>query len=769
MGLGRLPWFERVTLGASGLTLALALSAWGLMRFGAFSLGRVLGVVAVLAVVLGGLAWQRRRNPTDPPPREPRHVFVALALCAAFGVLYAWYPTYFLLGGQDPGPYLAFAARIAKTGSLNLDVPTIAEWARAHPGMLRDFPGIYGDLADPRGSDPLQAQFLHLFTAYDAIFFTLGRVEGAVRANAWLAVLCLATSFALIRRLASPLAAFGLLIALGVNPAFVWASRITLTEMLALWLNLSGLLLLTLAWDFGTLAVGALAGVAFGLGVLNRLDGGLGSLAVLGVGAASLLGESRHRRVAAAAAVGHLLTSAFAYHDAYQLSPVYCHSLAAGSSSATALPIVTSVPDGLALACALLPGGPRRALRVNETALRFGGYAAAWGGVFWLLFGLLFRPLVEHTEEARSLRDLSWYVGWGTWPLVALGLGLAMRSSTFQRWLPLVTFALGTLVIYTVRTDVAPFHIWASRRWVPHVIPLALCCASLAVAWLVDRVRSRRPALATTIVLAAVCVGPPLEFSRLFLFESMLRGLPDEYERVATYARQHRNQWPLLTDRVHFGSILTYVYDVPTVVLSGEGLLAFERGDFAGGLGVGFHAFELRQTVDRPGGFRGRYLEQGEDHRPSEIVDMDLPLEIGTIGPRVFAAEMPASHTRLRTDVGRLAADGSVKSDGQRGQLLFGPWMRLIPGRYRIEWYGRVKSTGRQQKRQGMLDVILNAGKKTVAEIPLVLTPGGDERVLGALDFKLKRPVEGLEFRARVEAKVFLSITKLRLERLGEP
>jgi hypothetical protein len=764
----RLPWFERVTLVASGLTLALMLAAWGLMRFGAFSLPRVLGSVAVVALVLGVLAWRRRRAASEGPARETWHAAAALGFCAAFGLLYAWYPTYFLLGGQDPGPYLAFAARIAKTGGLELHVPEIAEWARAHPGMLRNFPAVYGDLTAPPGSGALEAQFLHLFTAYDAVFFALGRVEGAVRANAWLATLCLATGFALVRRLGSPLAAFGLLLALGLNPAFVWASRITLTEILALWLNLSGLLLLVLAWDLASAGAAALAGAAFGLGVLNRIDGGLGSFAVLGFAVAALLAGGPYRRAAAAAALGHLVTSAFAYRDAYELSGVYCRSLAAGSSSVTALPIVTSALDVLALACAVAPSRLLRALRVNETTLRLAAYAAVWGGILWLTFGLFFRPLLDPAEEARSMRELTWYVGWGCWPLFVLGLGLAVRSVSFQRCLPFVAFALGTLVIYTARTDVAPIHIWASRRWVQHVIPLVLVSAALAVPWLVARLRTKRASALAVTALALVVLVPVLDFTRLFLFKSMLRGLAGRYERVADYARSRPEKLPVLTDRVHFGSILSYVYDVPTAVLFGAGAEAFARGDFAGQLGVGFHAFDLRHTVEVPGAFGGAYLGPTSDERPSEIVSMPIPLDAGPIGDRVFEAEMPAAHWRFRSQVGRRKKDGSVVSKGKEGQLLLGPWMDLIPGRYRIEWYGRVASAGTRQ-RHGLVDVIFEAGKKTIVEAPLLLEKNDAEHQLAALDFTVEHPLEGLEFRLRIRNKVGVTLTKLRLARFGEP
>jgi hypothetical protein len=613
----------------------------------------------------------------------------------------------------------------------------------------------------------LQAQFLHLYTAYDAIFYALGRVEGAVRANAWLATLCLATGFAFVRRLGSPLAAFALLVALGLNPAFVWASRITLTEMLALWLNLTGLLLLVLAWDFASVAAGALAGAAFGLGVLNRLDGGLGSFAVLGFAVASVLAERSQRRVAIAAALGHLATSAFAYRDAYQLSPVYCRSLAEGSNSVTALPVVTSALDLLALGCALAPARLVRALRVNETRVRFVSYAAAWAGVLWIAYGLLVRPLVNTGEEARSLRELTWYVGWAAWPLFALGLGLALRASTFQRSLPLVAFALGTLAIYTSRTDVAPVHIWASRRWVPHVIPLVLACAALAFAWLAPRLRSQRSSILGAGGLALLALASPVDFTRLFLFKSMLGGLAERYERVASYARHHGVSSPLLTERVNYGSILTYVYDVPTALLSGPGAEAFTRGDFAGELALGYHAFDLKRTVEEPGDYFGLDLEHSSAHRPSDVGEIRLPFELGRAGPRVFVAEMPASHPNLRTHVGQLKSDGSVASDGKRGQLLFGPWMTLLPGRYRIEWYGRVAQIGKRW-RQGTLDVIFDAGNESIVEAPIAVSRAKGD-LLGALDFGLEKPIEGLEFRVRVEAQASVAVTKLRLERFGDP
>ncbi|HSU41649.1 MAG TPA: hypothetical protein VLJ38_18855, partial [Polyangiaceae bacterium] len=745
----------------------------------AFTLGRCAALSGAAVLLTITLTWTLRRRtgavaassrPNAALTRDGWNVTIAAALlCTGFGVLYAAYPTYFLLGGQDPGPYLAFAARIARTGGLNLAAPAIEAWSHAHPGLMRGLPAVYGNLTDQHGGQALEAQFLHLFTAFDATFFALDAIEGAVRANAWLAVLCLATGFSLLRRIGTTPMAFAYVLALGVNPAFIWASRITLSEMLALWLNLSSLLLLALAWDRRAVGLGMLAGVVSALGLLNRLDGGIGVFALIGFSLAALVGTREHRRVAACAAVAHFVFSLIGYEQAYALSPIYCRSITRGSHTA-AIPFVTLSLDVLAFGLALAPKRLQNKLRLNERSLRLGGYAGVVLAFLWLGFGLWLRPHVDQSDDAPAMRELGWYVGAATWPFVIGGLSLALSAARLRRWLPLWAFSLATFLLYTARTDVAPVHIWASRRWVEHVIPLTLACAVLGVTWVVERMRGRWSTVATAAALAVTCLGPPLAFDRPFLFHSMLKGLPKAYSRVAAYARAHPEQWPLVTHHVHFGSILTYIYEIPTVVLDSEtGIPAFERGELTGELAVGFTAFERRQSAPDPSGYVGVYLEPSKDHRPSELIEQRFPLEIGEIGGRTFDAEMPAWHPAFRRQVSFTAPNGSVVSNGQRGQLLYGPWITLTPGRYRVEWYGRLDAAPKN-KPQGALDVIYDEGRHTVAAMPLALpSPTRGNDVLGELEFTLNTRLEGIEFRVRVEPRVRLILTKVRLQCFGTP
>ena len=55
-----------------------------------------------------------RSTPAAPAPSG--EVAALLATVVAFGLLYGLFPTYFLLGSQDPGLYVAFAVRIARSG-----------------------------------------------------------------------------------------------------------------------------------------------------------------------------------------------------------------------------------------------------------------------------------------------------------------------------------------------------------------------------------------------------------------------------------------------------------------------------------------------------------------------------------------------------------------------------------------------------------------------------------------------------------------------------
>ncbi|HSU39736.1 MAG TPA: hypothetical protein VLJ38_09210, partial [Polyangiaceae bacterium] len=57
-----MPRFERATLAASGLTLAVALASWTLMRVHAFTLARCAAVSGAAVLLAITLTWALRRR-----------------------------------------------------------------------------------------------------------------------------------------------------------------------------------------------------------------------------------------------------------------------------------------------------------------------------------------------------------------------------------------------------------------------------------------------------------------------------------------------------------------------------------------------------------------------------------------------------------------------------------------------------------------------------------------------------------------------------------
>jgi Dolichyl-phosphate-mannose-protein mannosyltransferase len=756
---------ERWVFATSGALLLLVLVSWVSMRARHYSPWLVgLGLLALASVV-----WRTGRRGDSAlasSSRGARGGELLVVVLVALGALYAIYPTYFLLGGQDPGVYLLLGRWTARTGGLDVNTAWAHEaWAATHGALALTYPGL-GIGPDPTRLIP---QFVHLFPALLANAWTVGGLDAAVRANAIVAVAALANLFVLCRRLLDGRAALVTVLAVGLNPAFIWGARITLTEMLALWLNLLGLALLSVVFETGSVALGRAAGAVLGLGILNRLDAGLSVLAVFGFALAASVAEPRLRPAARGAASASLLASAVSYLDARINSAPYFGDLIERHG----LNILMGVTVGVCLAAWLLAAAPDRLLarlRLSEPAARRATLVLSVLLLAWLAFALLVRPRLQTSSGALAARELGWYLTPVAWPLMGMGVLCALRERVWSRCLPLLTFAACSLFVYTDRTDITHQHIWASRRWLPHVIPLSLVLAALAQRSLFSlRGRARVVGRVVGVLAGGTYFALSLGFAQPFLFRSMLDGLPSAYERLANHVHSNSLKTPLVTANEHLASILTYVYDTPTMLTAANGSGALERRELAGREAVGFGAFELGDVTEYSEPFVGRYLEMSSDHPPHELVDFPLPFTLGRIGGETYEVEVPATHSSLGTLVGERGADGGVHTTGRAGTLQNGPWMSITPGQYEVDWIGRVWQAPRG-KPSGMLDVIVGGGQRVLGSAPLRVRPeSGDESWLGGLEFSVEEPLSDVEFRMQVGADVGLVLTRVRLRRVAAP
>ena len=281
--LALLPPRERVDLGFDEAAFvavggSLAWTAWlglALAEAGRFWLPTAGALTAGLVLLL---ALALRRHLHFSLPRPDRHCLPAASVLAAALLLDAR-PSEYLVGGRDPGAYVAAMCLIGRTGGIVVEDPLVTSVpAEDRELFFRNperpdfswsrFMGF--DLERP-GTGRVFPQFFHLFPAFGAYLFQAFGVRGALATPTVFGVLgTLGVFFAFRRWLGSGVALLGSLL-LSVNEVQVWFARYPVSEPVSLFLVFLGLLALS-RWEAGSRAFGALAGFVFGLSLLVRID-----------------------------------------------------------------------------------------------------------------------------------------------------------------------------------------------------------------------------------------------------------------------------------------------------------------------------------------------------------------------------------------------------------------------------------------------------------------------------------------------------------------
>jgi len=286
---------------------ALFVGWWALVlaEAGLFGAIRVLLGVAVGSVTLYALVWRVRGRMAFPRPDfRPGLAGAALvALVLLAGGLTFGRPFETVVGGEDAGVYFNSGATIARTGGIRFHDPGMDEFgpdaaanawtsaarhvltpapANPPPGdasprryLFLDWQRLNGFFLVQGAGNTITPQFLHLFPVWLALWATFGGGIGAmVYGPAAAALLGLAATTLLARRLFG--AAVGLLagLLLALNGIQLWFARQTLSEALLQALLMGGIYAWAIFVDArragdratarggATLAAGALGSVA---------------------------------------------------------------------------------------------------------------------------------------------------------------------------------------------------------------------------------------------------------------------------------------------------------------------------------------------------------------------------------------------------------------------------------------------------------------------------------------------------------------------------
>jgi hypothetical protein len=521
---------------------SVAASAWLALllgELGLLSLTRAAALIAGFALVVVLLFRARLGWRFGVSRHGVRGVLPALGVLTLALLLQAR-PSQYIVGGRDPGAYIASMGLIARTGGIAYRDPLVlavppedAEIFFRHPDKPEAFSWarfMGFDLERPQ-TGRVYPEFFHLFPAFGAYLFAAMGVKGALATPVVFAVLGTMGVFLAWRRLLgeAPALLAGLLLA--TNVVHVWFARFPVSETVSLFLTFLALLALARFEETESLHFAALAGSALGLGLLVRIDAVLVLLPFAGYLAHRLARRDLAPRALLALLLPFALFAAHASVHAALFARKYLLQVLTRRywNHPAEMWAATALLAASALALVLWKG-PRLAALVDrhERKLR---RAAAVLVVLLAAYAYFLRPSLsawaggDGNDSARAWADPGLLTALGFDRLAAHDAGAFYRFGWFVTPLALALGVAGFVVLilegkrrhlfpvllvasfagfYFYKIRIWNDYFFALRRFVPVVLPFLLAFCALALVRLAARnARSRLLAGGLALVLFA--------------------------------------------------------------------------------------------------------------------------------------------------------------------------------------------------------------------------------------------------------------------------
>ncbi|TKV60601.1 hypothetical protein FDO65_02570 [Nakamurella flava] len=509
-----------VTLAVGGVVgLLLAVVGW-------FSTG--LTLLLALPPTLLALVGLWRSLPRGSTTRAA-HVAGAAAAVLAVGYLLfvAVTPSQNVVVARDPGSYAATARQLSAFGALEIDARGTA--FAGIEGLRFSSAAVYDEPVDPQGPNAetatgvLDPQFNHLTAVALAVGFDVGGAPLLFRVPALIAGVGLLLVYAVaVRATRRPAVALLAPALLAGGLPLLYVARNTYSEPFALALLWAAILVLVIMARRPRVSLGLLGGLLMGALVSTRVDAlaylclAL-PLAAVSVAAADPGGRRALLRAWGAAVAATVTVGLVGWWDLVERTGGYVTDLAGQIGLLRFALVASAVVSGAGLA--LWSGRPA----VRAAAVRLRRPVARTAAVVvgaTLLFGWLIRPLVQTTTSAiaypavidlqaadglpaepyrnyaeHSLVWMSWYVG-------ATALAAAIAAAVVVLWrvghrtvapalLAVLVLGLGAGAIYWYDPQITPDQLWASRRFVPAILPAVAVWATAGLALLLDALPAR--------------------------------------------------------------------------------------------------------------------------------------------------------------------------------------------------------------------------------------------------------------------------------------
>lgn len=460
-------------------------------------------------------------------------------LVAAF--LYLGFPGEFVIGGRDENSYALHGLWIAEHHRLDIPYP----WPDSlHSTFYDAFLRFTGTFRTEPVMTPAFGHVLPVWLAQAASSFGY---EGMQRLNGAFSLLAVAAFYG-VARVAVP-KPFAVLAAavLALNPAQVWVSRTTLTEILTQLLLWAGLFLLMQALREASSRHARWAGLLVAAAVLVRIDMLIAlPLLFLAHGAYRVVTGIHYVAGSTWRALYQTLVPGVGLAIGYYLlfSRPYALELAPQLAQVALVGVVALAT--LLVALRLHQRVELRSLIASRSSLIVIGCLLAALTAYAYLIRPIHEPFAtfgpqqvllagKRTYAEDALPNLAAYLspavvltGIGGW---FIGYWLAARER-HASWVPLLVVGGGFAALYLTNPAVTPDHFWAVRRVLPAVIPAVVAFSAVGAWWLFSTLGRRWTAavVATCIALFVAWAGWNM---RPFLFVSEHNGYRSELQAVA--------------------------------------------------------------------------------------------------------------------------------------------------------------------------------------------------------------------------------------------
>lgn len=519
------------------LLLPLVIATFGLVALTLLLLGKLssvyafgIGITASLLATIWFIRIYSSLKYTDNKERRICNLLAALGVLFWIGINIP-FTSQHVFTNRDPGVYSVTALHIAKQDNLRLESSSVYSGISGVSGSSAGFSN------NPNNAAELAAQGVHLLPTLTGLVGRITSESSMLRINVLFGAIALLAIYGFGRLLMKPRWALLATATFGLVFPLMYFARDMYTEPLTSAFTFGGLALLWLAFANRYKALWFLAGIVLGATVLTRIDGYLTIAGILmSVFIYLILTKEGHRATAVkntvSIFVGLTISLIVGFLDIYILSHSYFLSEWGNIKPELVLIGLTIVLGIIATAMIwrtnvfkpIISYAKQYGLKIFTVLLVLISAGLASRPIWYIGYDQkpiinpatnLVEQVLQRDYSELTINWLVWYIGPVAVILAVLGLWLLVKKIIKNGQIQIIPFILvfaGIGLVYLIKPSIFPDQIWASRRFLPIVMPGCIILSAYALGWLYNKGKSKTMGIESKslalILVAPLLLGP---------------------------------------------------------------------------------------------------------------------------------------------------------------------------------------------------------------------------------------------------------------------